>query len=792
MGTTAENITTTPLSASTEQNLASEEEKKKFLEALRRAFKKLAKFFSSLGRASIVQQMKEMQEALEVSMAQNSVTSDTVEDLYELVNDMEGKLETITPETAEKILEEFQKGAKEILELPTANVNDIKVGLMAALKDNGAEVNDSLDNVRIINPDDNDKNHFFIEVDGEIFEAKAEVKTVDGKPDVKINVDGCDETYLDIFTEDGELKEGFSYVPKVDGNPEHELVVAVCKANDLKYTFDLDKELERQLKNLPPKGLFLKSRMDKICRSEDGRYESKYFASDASFHVRDTKTGDMIRFKSLPDEIKMYLYRDTKDLNALGSTKEYKLGSWKDNCDGTLSARVSFDDAGVSALLHCDEAEKWLEFNGIKQHHLEQAYHHDTDTAWQKVESKEGRQRVAALKNACEKALETDDFVVRLDNKKDNQFTFLNISPKLKEGQNVKDLPRLSFTFDKDGNPQTINYKAEKGKNKFVYNLSKNNLTREFKEFRYNDDFATMYNIAYDAIDNLGIQAGMIRIGDKLDTRNLDEGLLERAVAEFDYVPEDKRNLNMGSEYDKALLAYDKDTADIINKAALYAIANKKISTAQVQHLLDCNKDKANSVLSKLEQLGVVSEGIRTYEAKMTEPDYVKLITSLASDYSSRAMFIDNSRSDVGRDSFAAFLVDSYSKTLDERFAEQKEANHKEVVSALTAVGDALHVNKSTIYDNDIQHSVGSYNQTIAATKILEKMGVISKDNHTKPRDILCSEDELKRIFKEFDEPAYKEFENKTKSFDEYKKEVAKEKTEKAKSNKKQEGIEQD
>ena len=148
MGTTAENMTTTPLSASTEQNLASEEEKKKFLEALRRAFKKLAKFFSSLGRASIVQQMKEMQEALEVSMAQNSVTSDTVEDLYELVNDMEGKLETITPETAEKILEEFQKGAKEILELPTANVNDIKVGLKAALERNGAEVNPRSNNYR--------------------------------------------------------------------------------------------------------------------------------------------------------------------------------------------------------------------------------------------------------------------------------------------------------------------------------------------------------------------------------------------------------------------------------------------------------------------------------------------------------------------------------------------------------------------------------------------------------------------------------------------------------------------
>lgn len=769
--------------------IASEEEKKNLLEAIKRIFQKLHSIF---GRASIVQQMKEMQDTLEASLAQSSITSDTVEDLYELVNDMEGRLDTITPENAEKILEEFQNGTKEIIDRRTADVNDIKIGLKTALEKMGAEVNDSLDNVHIINPDDNDKNHFFIEVNGEVFEAKAEVKTEGSKPDVKITVDGCNETYSDIFTENDELKEGFAYVPTIDGNPEHELVVAVCKANNLNYTFDIEKEKQRQISNLPPRGLFLKSRMDKICSSENGRYESRYFASDASFHVRDTKTGDMIRFKSLPNEIKMYLYRDTKNLNALGSTKEYQLGSWKDNGDGTVQSRVMFDDASVSALLHSTESEKWLKFNGVSKELLAQAYHHDTDITWQKVEGKEAIQRVEALKTACEKAVNNKDYMVQLNNSSRNQFTFLNISPKLQEGQDIKKLPRLSFAFDKEGNPQVINYKGEQSKTKFIYNIKTRNFSTESKEFYTNEEFQAMYNIAYEAIKSIGLGTGMRRIGEKSEIRRIDEAHQEKANKEFVFVPEKERSLNMGNVYDNVLKAYDKQMADKVNTAALYAIRNRKINPAKIQHLLSCDKEEAKDILQSLVQLGVVEEGKRNYEAHMTVEEYAKLTSSLASDYRKRTPYVDSNRSASGRDSFAAFLVDSYSQSLEREFAEQKAAYHNEIVSCLKEIGDILHSTKEepVIENSDIQRVTGSFAQAFPTSKILEKMGVISEDNRIKPRDILCSEEKLKQIFRDFDEAAFMKYEEAQAKRDAGK--SGKEKSVKDKPNRKQEGIEQD
>lgn len=776
-------------SVNTASAIASEEEKKNLLEAIKRIFQKLHSIF---GRASIVQQMKEMQDTLEASLAQSSITSDTVEDLYELVNDMEGRLDTITPENAEKILEEFQNGTKEIIDRRTADVNDIKIGLKTALEKMGAEVNDSLDNVHIINPDDNNKNHFFIEVNGEVFEAKAEVKTEGSKPDVKITVDGCNETYSDIFTENDELKKGFAYVPTIDGNPEHELVVAVCKANNLNYTFDIEKEKQRQISNLPPRGLFLKSRMDKICSSENGRYESRYFASDASFHVRDTKTGDMIRFKSLPNEIKMYLYRDTKSLNALGSTKEYQLGSWKDNGDGTVQSRVMFDDASVSALLHSTESEKWLKFNGVSKELLAQAYHHDTDITWQKVEGKEAIQRVEALKTACEKAVNNKDYMVQLNNSSRNQFTFLNISPKLQEGQDIKKLPRLSFAFDKEGNPQVINYKGEQSKTKFIYNIKTRNFSTESKEFYTNEEFQAMYNIAYEAIKSIGLGTGMRRIGEKSEIRRIDEAHQEKANKEFVFVPEKERSLNMGNVYDNVLKAYDKQMADKVNTAALYAIKNRRINSAKIQHLLSCDKEETKDILQSLVQLGVVEEGKRNYEAKMTVEEYAKLTSALASDYRKRTPYIDGNRSTSGRDSFAAFLVDSYLRSIERDFAEQKAAYHNEVVSCLKEIGDILHSTKEepVIENSDIQRVTGSFAQAFTTSKILEKMGVISEDKRIKPRDILCSEEKLKQIFRDFDEAAFKQYEEAQAKRDAGK--SGKEKSVKEKPNRKQEGIEQD
>lgn len=743
----------------TNTNTAAEAEKEKNVlkEFWQRIWEIIQKISSLSSRNSIIQQMQQLQQDMETAIANGEMAKDSLESLYELVSDMEGKLDTINPENVEEMLAEFEAGATEIIDrennTKTALDEQSETGLLSEvkqeLKNNGITCDPDFDsrfyaNARVITGNGMDKDHLLIEIDGQVLEASALVK---GNNNLEITVRKDDRQYEDIFDEQGNLKEGFSSVPKTDGNPVHDLTAAFCKNNSIIYVFDKEKERERLenefLSQASPKALFIKGRTDKITLTENGRIQSCYDKSDCTFRVRDTKTGDMLRVRTGEGEIKVYMYRNTKDFNIVG--KELKLAEFKQQENRKVQAKASLYEgsADISALFRCDEMRKYLELNGITLEMQQKAYHHETDERWSKV-NKANMEKVEGLMEACElvcsKALGDEKYEAQIHNSK--KATFLNIS----QGDCC-----ISFSFNKDGDPLTVNYRSHKGeRSKFVYNINTKGTSPEYNAYRSDPMFEKMFKAACSALKEVGIDTNLAT-QKKMEIENTLTPIDDSK--QFD-IPTKDRNLNNGAEYSGYQAIKDKAYAEKINKAALYAIENGEISVAQIKLKLDCpSNQEAKEIMRKLMHIGILEEnGIgNSRKAAMSLPQYTDLIVKLASDYSARERFNDDGR----HESFAAFLVDAYANTYHKQQEVNLDAMQPEIIAALQEAQAALEKNKSTLSVSETQRSVHSYSKALRTVEILENLGVLIKnESREHSYDIVCGEDKVRELLVHFGESA--------------------------------------
>lgn len=740
--------------AITHTNSAAEaEETKKALSSLLEKLKKLFEWFSDLRKSnSIIQQMQQLQQDLEMAVANGEMTKDSIESLYELVSDMEGRLDTINPENAEEMMAELEAGVENFINQETdgqklASSEQSETGLIGrvkqALEGNGIVCGSDFEskfyaNAKVIAGDGMDKNHLLIEIDGHILEAAALVKA---ENDLEVTVYKDKRQYEDVFDENGALKKGFSYIPKTDGNPIHDLTSVFCENNNLTYVFDTEKERERLekefLSQASPKALFIKSRSDKTTLTENGRIQSRYDKSDGTFRVRDSKSGDMLRVRTGEGEIKVYMYRNTKDFNVVG--KELKLAEFKQQGDRKVQVKASLYEgsADISALFRCDEMRKYLELNGVTLEMQQKAYHHETDERWEKV-NKANIEKVEGLKAACEavcsEALGDESYEIQTHNSK--KATFLNIS----QGEHC-----ISFSFNKDGDPLTINYRSEKtDKSKFVYNINTKGVSPEYNALRSDPVFGKLFKTACSALKEVGIDINLAK-QKPLEIENI---LMPTENSKRFDIPTKDRNLNNGAEYSGYQVILDKTTAEKVNKAALLAIENQSISIARIKIDLNCsNSQEAKEIMRKLMQLGVVQEqGRATKDAKMSLSEYTDLIVKLASDYSARERFNDDGR----HESYAAFLVDAYANTYNKEREAMLDVMQPEIVSALQEAQEAIN-KKSTLSVTEIQRSVRSYSKALRTAEILEGLGVLSKNQSREHSyNFVCGEEKIRELLDQF------------------------------------------
>lgn len=726
---------------------------KKLLETLKRLFE----WFSELrNKNSIIQQMQQLQDDIEMAVANGEMTKDSIESLYELVSDMEGKLDTINPENVEELMSTLDSATKNIIdeskkqnaifaskETDATLMNKVKGALEFSGINCGSDSDFNtkfLADAKVIADSKLDKNHLLIEIDGQILEAFASVSASASKNKLEIIVRKDNRQYGDVFDENGDLKEGFSFVPPKDGNPVHDLSAAFCEANNLQYVFDVVKEKERLeselLSKAPPKALFVKSRMEKIALSENGRIQSRYFQDDKTFRIRDTETGDMIRIKTGEKEVKVYMYRNTKDFQVSG--KELKLAEWKQQEDGHVKGTASLyeGDADITALLRCDEARKYLSLNGVTEGMQQALYYHETDNRSEKV-GKTNLMKVEALKAACAsafgKTFKNGEYSVSINQAK--KATYLNIS----QGNRC-----ISFSFDKNGEPLAINYRNDKNsKSKFIYNVHTMNTSPQYNALRSDPVFEKMFKTARSALNEIGVETNL------KDTKPREKVFtLDGNSRQFN-IPTADRNLNNGAAYDGYKATLDKTTAEKVNKAALLAIEKRSISLPNISMELSCSSTEAKEIMRRLVHLGVVEErGVATKNTKMSLPEYTELIVKLASDYSSRERFNEDGR----QESYAAFLVDAYADAFNRQHETTIESMQPEIAAVLDEVRHAVEKNKFTLSVSEAQRSVQSHPKALRTVETLETLGVLAKnESHEQSYDIICSKDKIMELIKQFE-----------------------------------------
>lgn len=684
---------------------ASEEEKKKWYEELKELikaiFKKIDWHLTHTGKGALVEQMKQMQEQIEESIAQNEINSDTIEELCEVFKELNGSLDTLTPDKFDEIMVDTKERIEKILESDFIGVN--KEAVLSKEIDNflgkkGIELGENFeDRIRIIDNDKTD-NKLYVEVDGHLMEA------VYDKEAKKVRVDASSKKYEEVFKADGSLQDGFEYVEAKTGNAEHDMMFSFAEKNDMKYAFDKEQTMKDIEAQLSPKGLWLQSRMSSVKLSEGGRYESHYFASEKAFRIRDTQTKEMLEIKVDKNKIEIFASKNAKNVEDMRSPQ--RVGQFNDDGKG-IQGRFTFSSPNIAMMFHCEEMKQVLEYNGVSRENQKELLRQDNDIQWSKVQDAH-RNKVYELKDACVERAEKarGEFSVRVS-KKTDKFTFLTITKQ--EGK--ENNPTISISFDEQGNPKTLNCRTDDGKFAFMQNLRSHNVSENMYKLRSDPSFSQVYNIVTDVLKDMGIDA-------KCRSTKPMKAPAKSTPAPTKNIPFNERGINGREEQ----YGSEKMFADMANKVAMHALSTGGKIDRHTVHNLGIRND-ADTILKELAKMHVLKKVGTRYERATTAEIYANKIIELAKSPDNRKAFIV----DGHNESFTAFLIDSYQKYREnEKVALLQDLSSKESKD-ITKLLEKINVDKPTDISTSYIQGVLSceYNEAYELNGMLRKLGVI-------------------------------------------------------------------
>ena len=736
---------------------ASEEDKNKLKEAFAKLWNALRSIFN---KRSVVERMEKMQQEMDYMLAQNGMTEDAVKELTETFNTMSGRLHTLTPENIDAFVDELQQSIKEVADASQAalcvkpNFSNNFIGKIAQRLETQPTpefADDFTKNAKVITIDGNDEevilayNNRFMKV------------TLDERYDHPVLVMNMVSDNQTIINENGELAQGYSFakVPEdMQGNSKLILMNALCEQNDKTFIYDKEKEqrriLEEAKKKVSPQARFLGERYETAVQESDN-LESIYKRDDATFRIRDKSTGEMLRIKSDKDKMQVFLSQDTQDFDVPKDSKEILLGQWEQKEKGILAGkfRLSLGSDNVTSMLRSDAVQKWFEMNGISLEAQNQSFHHRTDSkaTWSKVDEAK-MSGVIALQESCARSIaknHPDEKIIasvyETTPKKKNHnktYTFLNV---IKDEGKGEENPKLSISFNSDGTPLTINYN-----NQFAYNIAARTTSENYHTVLWNDPaFRELYNIAVDALQEQGLDRGILKFGDipyeKQDTTKPESSYTAIYIA----VPLEERGLTK-QDIDSWIPLHERNDAKIINQLALSAIRNGSISMKEIKQETKGHTIKTKQALDTLVKLGVVSESLK-HESLMTEEDYAKTISDLARNPQARAEFASLSNPDAGQNNFTTYLTDSYEDACQYDWNPYLVLNETEYGLAdvvMSAIETRLNNGHDSIDLAKLQRLTGKSSQDASNIMVeLERMGIVEGDSDKK---ILVSSDDIAHL----------------------------------------------
>ena len=508
------------------------EAKEKAINAVKAFFKFLKDFAF---RNSIAEKLEEIEAQLQEGIENDLYTQEQLKKLTNTMDSLAGQLRNMSPEAMKETAE---KAAQEINALI-----DEMYGEGRILSDvNEEDFFTAMKNISGHSDMTNEQFRDFFEQNAKLYDnggMKLEKGQVEGKTTMLIEIGS--ECYQATFNvsepkvtnDDGKKKRDYTLtVDKFDGSYANAKEI-VSKADISKHEtmlrkFILPRNLRRpeDIKRLDISKLVKTSTAirdvqtiekfaSSVKESQDSKYEFFYDMQSNTFRARDKESQEMLIFAMKKGELVVIPAQNVSDIQHINE-KEIVISNDRsvfrhEAGKGIIDFNIMGMNDSQMSLFRTNEIMQFLETKGIPTNELK--YHLATSdnperkpVGYSKV-SREGLPNVDILYRALYETVSRDESAFDVKAIRDSRkfkkggldgAVYLSIADK--EGN------QMSFSFEKDGTPRDINYKAKGGKFKLAQNLNLGcNYGADYETLRYDEAFTKLFDTfktAYNLYEN--------------------------------------------------------------------------------------------------------------------------------------------------------------------------------------------------------------------------------------------------------------------------------------------------
>lgn len=498
----------------------------KNIERLMELLKKLIEAFKNIGvGGGVTKQLEKLSKEIKEQAENGQIQNEVIDDLVALTHEIDGKLETLTPETVKEVMAFVEEKTKEVIDKYNSKVIEeekIEPDFLTALKELTGKKEMS------------DKDF------KELFDEKAVLLTKDGKitDNITVNFEGknYDVSFQFEKGDDGKVKN----IMKVEENKEdvssykkaeinaslsdysNSAKIIISLANKQGFCTDtqakvkIAKEMNKVFSSSIERSVanFISKRTDKVITSENGKFESTYNKNDGTLRIRDRSTSEVLIISPQKNgQIVLKSLSDIQDISKFSNVKSEKIGNiaYNSNINKTVIS-LQFPSQNVSNLFHSKECIEFLSLNGVHKETIDTLLNScNKESKGAYPVSEQGMNNVNKLKAELEKEIHNfgdkyKDFQVSIvQGKKKNPFK----KESKKKGNSAVYLrvtdchgDVMSFAFRKDGIPSNICFKEKKEKDfRQVYNFNTKNIN-EIEKLEKNPEFALSFNLCKIATNN--------------------------------------------------------------------------------------------------------------------------------------------------------------------------------------------------------------------------------------------------------------------------------------------------
>lgn len=496
------------------------EAKEKAVNAVKAFFKFLKDFAF---RNSIAEKLEEIEAQLQNGIENDLYTQEQLKKLTNTMDSLAGQLRNMSPEamkeTAEKAMKEVENLIEEMYDdgriLADVNEEDFFTA-MKNISGHGDMTNEQFreffeqnaklyDNggMKLENGQVEGKTSMLIEIGKECYQATFDVS--EPKPSEKDPNKKVRDYTLKVDKFDGSYSNAKEITSKADITKHETMLRKFILPRNLRRREDIERlDISKLVKtSVAIRDVqTIEKFSSKINESQDGKFEFFYDKKSNTFRARDKETGTALVAGMKKGELFLVPAENMSDIRDLSSEKMSRDRSIfrHEAGKGIIDFNISGMTDAQMNLFRTPEFMQFLETKGIPteemKYQLETSDNPEKKPRGYSKVSRKGLQNVDAVYRALYQVVSSDESAFDTRAIRDSRkFAKGSLDGAVYLSVNDKDGNMMSFSFEKDGTPRDINYRAKGGKFKLAQNLNRRgNYGANYETLRYDESFAKLFD----------------------------------------------------------------------------------------------------------------------------------------------------------------------------------------------------------------------------------------------------------------------------------------------------------